>query len=87
MVDEQQVGAVAAERADPAFANRAFAPWRLHRGLDDRDAVGFEDSIEASRVLGGLRPQRTYMVTSSLLAHETSRPERLDECVRAGRPV
>jgi hypothetical protein len=50
-VDEQVVGALAAQGADPAFADRV-GPWRLDRSLDDLDVIGLEDGIEAGGVLG-----------------------------------
>jgi hypothetical protein len=50
-VDEQVVGALAAQGADPAFADRV-GPWRLDRSLDDLDVIGFEDGIGAGGVLG-----------------------------------
>jgi hypothetical protein len=50
-VDEQVVGALAAQGADPAFAD-GVGPWCLDRSLDDLDVIGLEDGIEAGGVLG-----------------------------------
>ena len=50
-IDQQPIGALAAQCADPALADRVCR-WCLDRGLDDLDAVCFEDRVEAGGVLG-----------------------------------
>jgi Rhodopirellula transposase DDE domain len=40
-IDQQPIGALAAQCADPALADRV-CPWCLDRGLDDLDAFCFE---------------------------------------------
>jgi hypothetical protein len=50
-VDEQVVGAFPAQGADPAFADRVCTGC-LDWSLDDLDAFGGEDGVEAGGVLG-----------------------------------
>ena len=51
VVDEQVIGALAAQCADPALADRV-CPRGLDRGFDDLDAFSVKDGIEAGGVLG-----------------------------------
>jgi hypothetical protein len=72
--DEDPIGALAADGADPAFGE-SVRPGRAHRGANDRDLFGGEDGIEAGDELGvSIADQKTQLFDPITDVHATVGP-------------